>query len=178
MDKIDKRYLIPVGLVAAAFICWLAFGFFGVQALFMDQQVDEAVPLLVPATDNPVLGGAPMPEARVSFGEGDFVQGDSTYRIKGKATLFQDGEIMKIALTDFDVTNGPDLYVYVVDIQTTDNASVKASVAEGFFVSLGKLKGNIGDQVYELPKGFDAKNKVVSIWCQRFSRNFGSALVD
>jgi hypothetical protein len=43
-------------------------------------------------------------------------------------------------------------------------------------VDLGSLKGNIGDQNYELPLNADlAKYRAVTIWCKRFSVNFGTA---
>lgn len=42
-------------------------------------------------------------------------------------------------------------------------------------VGLGKLKGNEGDQNYEIPAGTDlAKFQTVSMYCERFSANLGS----
>ena len=44
------------------------------------------------------------------------------------------------------------------------------------FLSLGPLKGNRGNQTYELPAEFDPnKHRSISIWCQRFSVNFATA---
>jgi len=44
------------------------------------------------------------------------------------------------------------------------------------FVDLGVIKGNIGDQNYILPSDLDmSKYRAVSIWCKRFSVNFGAA---
>jgi hypothetical protein len=41
---------------------------------------------------------------------------------------------------------------------------------------LGVIKGNIGDQNYKLDNDLDlAKYRAVSIWCKRFSVNFGAA---
>jgi hypothetical protein len=38
------------------------------------------------------------------------------------------------------------------------------------------LKGNIGDQNYALPADVDIdRYRTVTIWCRRFSVNFGSA---
>jgi hypothetical protein len=38
------------------------------------------------------------------------------------------------------------------------------------------LKGNRGDQNYEVPATVDlTKYRAVTIWCRRFSVNFGSA---
>jgi hypothetical protein len=78
-----------------------------------------------------------------------------------------------LRLTDFATSNGPDVRLYLVaadDVQ--DDATVKR---EGF-VELGKLKGNKGDQNYEIPASVDlAKYRTVTVWCARFSVNFGSA---
>jgi hypothetical protein len=44
------------------------------------------------------------------------------------------------------------------------------------YVEVGKLKGNVGDQNYDLPAGVDLnKYKAVTIWCNRFSVNFATA---
>ena len=54
----------------------------------------------------------------------------------------------------------------------TDDATVKSAG----FVEIAPLKGNIGDQNYELPASLDlGKYHAVTIWCKRFSVNFGSA---
>ena len=43
-------------------------------------------------------------------------------------------------------------------------------------LDLGVIKGNIGDQNYALAGALDlAKYRAVSIWCKRFSMNFGAA---
>lgn len=66
---------------------------------------------------------------------------------------------------NLDVTNGPDLYVYLSTDTTADD-----------FVSLGKLKGNMGNQNYPIPENTDLeKYNIVLIWCQAFSTLFGSS---
>ena len=105
-----------------------------------------------------------------------FEQGDSTYTIQGKASVLKQGDESLLALTDFSVTNGPDLYVYLVSASSTNNAIVKAAVRNGSFVEVSTLKGNRGNQVYRLPKDVVINDDtVVTIWCKRFSRHFGSA---
>jgi len=43
-------------------------------------------------------------------------------------------------------------------------------------VNLGRLKGNIGNQNYEIPPGTNlSKYDTVLIWCKAFSTLFGSA---
>ena len=49
-------------------------------------------------------------------------------------------------------------------------------VKKAGFREIGSLKGNIGDQNYEIPPEIDlAKYRAVTIWCQRFSVNFATA---
>lgn len=166
-----KRILLMVVLfiLLCAFAAWLLFGFFGVQALFTDRIVNEAVP------DVPALTDAALTDAPLLLASGNFVQGDSTYAIAGSASVTREGDTRTLSLRDFSVSNGPDLFLYLVYPDTTDNASVKAAVDAGNFVNIGELKGNIGNQVYPLPSDVQLENAVVSIWCKRFSRNFGMA---
>ena len=104
--------------------------------------------------------------------KGEFHNADKTG--KGTATLYRlaDGKRV-LRLTDFAVDNGPDLYVRLIAAKDAKNT---ASVAKTDHVELGKLKGNKGDQNYEVPEKVDlSKYKVVSIWCNRFSVNFAAA---
>jgi hypothetical protein len=67
----------------------------------------------------------------------------------------------------FETDNGPDLNVYLVN-------SAAGGVED--FVDLGNLKGNVGDQNYEIPPGVDLTvHDTVVIWCVRFSSPFGEA---
>ena len=49
-------------------------------------------------------------------------------------------------------------------------------MASNDFVDLGDLKGNVGEQNYEIPVGTDlGVYDTVLIWCVRFSSPFGEA---
>ena len=92
----------------------------------------------------------------------------------GTATIYQlaDGKRV-LRLSNFATDNGPDLHVRLI---AADDAKDTVSVAKAKFVELGKLKGNKGNQNYELPEKVDLdKYRVVSIWCNRFSVNFAAA---
>ena len=99
---------------------------------------------------------------------GEFVGvNDGIHNAEGLAKVIQldDSSSMILRLENFKATNGPDLYVYLA----TDNSASD-------FVNLGKLKGNIGNQNYDIPEGTDfSKYHAVLIWCQAFSVLFGSA---
>ena len=93
---------------------------------------------------------------------------------KGTATIYQlaDGKRI-LRLSNFAADNGPDLHVRLI---AADDARDTASVAKRDHVELGKLKGNKGNQNYDVSKDVDlSKYKVVSIWCNRFSVNFAAA---
>lgn len=95
---------------------------------------------------------------------------------EGRATIYQqsDGKLM-LRLTTFKTSNGPDVHVILVATKDADdNANFLKSNKEK--IELGKLKGNEGDQNYEIPAGTDlTKFSTVSIYCERFNANFGAA---
>ena len=94
----------------------------------------------------------------------------------GRATVYQeaDGKLV-LRLTNFKTSNGPDVHVIlVVTKDAGDDANFLKNNTER--VELGKLKGNEGDQNYEIPAGTDlAKFRTVSVYCERFNANFGAA---
>ena len=94
----------------------------------------------------------------------------------GRATVYQetDGKLV-LRLTNFKTSNGPDVHVILV---TTKDAMDDANFLKDNTdkVELGKLKGNEGDQNYEIPAGTDlTKFRTVSVYCERFNANFGAA---
>ena len=95
---------------------------------------------------------------------------------EGRATVYQqaDGKLL-LRLTNFKTSNGPDVHVILVAAKdASDDANFLKSNTER--VELGKLKGNEGDQNYEIPAGTDlSKFTAVSIYCERFNANFGAA---
>jgi hypothetical protein len=98
---------------------------------------------------------------------GNFIDaGDGFHKAEGVAKVIDltDGRTF-LRLENLKTTNGPDLYVY---LSTGKDASE--------IVDLGRLKGNIGNQNYEIPARTDlSKFNTVLIWCKAFSTLFGSA---
>lgn len=98
------------------------------------------------------------------------------HETSGRATVYQeaDGKLV-LRLTGFKTSNGPDVHVILV---ATKDAGDDANFLKGNTerVELGKLKGNEGDQNYEIPARTDlSKFQTVSIYCERFNANFGAA---
>src|SRR5262245_14499361 len=95
---------------------------------------------------------------------------------EGRATVYQqaDGKLL-LRLTGFKTSNGPDVHVILVAAKdASDDANFLKSNTER--VELGKLKGNEGNQNYEITAGTDLRKFItVSIYCERFNANFGAA---
>jgi len=97
--------------------------------------------------------------------QGNFVDADSFHKVSGIAKIISQDSKDYLRLENFESTNGPALYVYLSTGKSNED-----------FVNLGKLKGNIGNQNYEIPEGTDLeKYDNVLIWCKAFSVLFGSS---
>lgn len=87
-------------------------------------------------------------------------------------TEFPDGRRI-LRFEHFETSNGPDLRVYL-SVGSSDAAFGKEYGED--FVELGRLKGNLGNQNYEIPAGTDlSKYRNAVVWCARFSVGFGVA---
>jgi hypothetical protein len=139
------------------------------SSTFIDDVVDEPVATAapVPAAGEPDRAAAPPRNVRLRAGRFEAVRHPAT----GAATairLAKGGRVL--TLTDFDVDNGPDLRVYLVAGPARSEDEVDD------FVDLGALKGNRGDQQYEIPDGVDVGRYATAvIWCRAFSVLFARA---
>jgi hypothetical protein len=160
-----KRNAI-IGLAIVAVVGgWYAFR---PERLFVNKTVNESLGTVTATSGStPAAAAAPATLAMGSFHS-------NAHDTRGSATVIDLGGGRRVLrLTNFATSNGPDVRIYLVaapDVQ--DNATVKTAG----FVELGPMKGNIGDQNYEIPASVDlASYRTVTIWCKRFSVNFGSA---
>ena len=105
---------------------------------------------------------------------GQFRDQDRFHTGSGSATIYRlaDGSQI-LRLEDFQVTNGPDLRVYLTRAQNPEGAG---EVTGPGHLELSKLKGNMGNQNYPIPDDADvsAFNSVV-IFCKPFKVIFSVA---
>jgi hypothetical protein len=150
------KVAIPV-VAVAVLVVWYAFR---PERLVVNRQVNEAMPA--------AQGGFPAQPLE----SGRFYS--ILHPTEGTATIYQMGDGTRVLrFTSFTTSNGPDVHVYMV---AADDAKDVATVQKAGFVDLGVIKGNVGDQNYILDSDLDlAKYRAVSIWCKRFSVNFGAA---
>ena len=149
------KVAIPV-VAVVVLAAWYAFR---PERLVVNRHVDEAMPTAPGALPAPLEGG-------------HFYS--ILHPTEGVATIYLMGDGTRVLrLTSFSTSNGPDVHVYMV---ASDDAKDAATVKNAGFIDLGSIKGNIGDQNYTLGSDLDlAKYRAVSIWCKRFSVNFGAA---
>src|SRR5438309_1589904 len=158
-DNVMKPKTLIYGLVIlAAVIAWAAFR---PERLFVNAKANEGFPTSAAST---------VTERILASGTFHSVAHDGS----GNASIYQlsDGKRI-LRFTNFETSNGPDVHVYLV---ATKDASDSETVQQAGFVEVGTLKGNIGDQNYELPSDLDLnKYRAVTIWCKRFGVNFATA---
>lgn len=133
----------------------------GVYTYFLKKEVNEDLP--------PMMS---KPEAAM-LAEGFFGEIDLIHKGSGRALLLKSGEKTILRFEDFAVTNGPDLYVYLAkgEQPTGDLKSLQD------YLDLGRLKGNMGNQNYEIAGSADGYNTVV-IWCKKFGVLFTYAVME
>ncbi len=122
-------------------------------------------------TEAPTTTVAPEPQI-VTLAEGSFVP-RGRYSGEGQALVLNDGSEQRfLRFENFSTDNGPDLRVYL----SASDANGDSGAFDDDFVDLGVLKGNIGDQNYEIPVGVDLSvYDTVVVWCVRFSTPFTAA---
>lgn len=136
---------------------WLAFR---PERLFINQTVNEVVPTTSSANTKLIS-------------EGSFES--YAHETKGTAFISEVEGKQILSLKDFTTSNGPDVHVYLVKGSKADQTSVNSAG----FIDLGVIKGNQGNQNYELPAGTDLKEySSVAIWCKRFGVDFGGATLN
>ena len=128
-----------------------------------------------PAVDAAGVATATAPSTDpIRLLEGGFVGGDLFHQGDGTATIYELGDGSRLLrFEEFQVTNGPDLRVLI----TPDNNPFDHdALAEAGYTELGRLKGNIGNQNYEIPPDVDIDSiGSVVIYCKPFAVIFSVA---
>jgi hypothetical protein len=141
------------------------------MSVFLDDEVNENVVVASDPAMRPAAEDAEAPPRNVLVAEGRFES--LAHPGEGRAQVIDAaGRGRVLTLTDFEVDNGPDLRVYLVRGRVDDESDVDD------YEDLGALKGNKGNQQYELPKGAPVEGASVVIWCRAFSVAFASAALE
>ncbi|MEP7021169.1 MAG: DM13 domain-containing protein [Pseudonocardiales bacterium] len=190
----SRRVLIPLGLVLAAGLTAIL-AWFQPWKLWVDHRVDEKLPAvaLAPAAPSPAAGSAtsrarqpagasPSPRSSASttagpvlLSRGELISHEHPTHGTVSVVRQPDGGLL-LAIAHLDTSNGPDVHVWLTDAPVRPGSDGWHLFDDGAHVSLGTLKGNVGNQVYRIPSGVDLSRLTsVSIWCDRFDVSFGAA---
>ncbi|OEJ34988.1 DM13 domain-containing protein [Streptomyces subrutilus] len=168
--KWGGRRLVGI-LVLATLALGAGLYWFQPWKLWQDDTVREALPAAAPA------GPSPASAAPRTVAEGTFISHEHTTTGTVRLIRLPDGS-HALRLEDLDTSNGPDLRVLITDAPVKEGTAGWRVFDDGKHVSLGKLKGNKGDQNYEIPAAVNpAEYSSVSVWCDRFDVSFGAAVL-
>ena len=150
-----RKWIIVVSIPVLVAAWWA----FRPEKLWINQKVSEAAPFASSADSQPLYTG------RFKGRE---------HPTSGRATIYGGVDGMQyLRLTDFTTSNGPDVHVVLA---RGDDEALGQNIVTGQFdyVELGVLKGNQGDQDYNLPASVDLKKyNAVVVYCERFHTIFG-----
>ncbi len=158
-----SRHKLILGLIGIPVLAgaWWAFR---PEKLFVNQRVNEAAPSAADSEPQPVYTG--KLEGKI-------------HQTSGRATIYKSADGKRyLRLSDFATSNGPDVHVLLV---RAEGKALEQEIVKGDLdrVELGSLKGNQGDQNYDLPATVDLnKYQAVVIYCQRFHAIFGVARLE
>ena len=146
----------------------------------LTRPIDQAMPQKMMARVDDSSSGASTDAAPAGAGtavarsRGVFQDADRFHQGSGDATIYQapDGTHL-LRLENFQVTNGPDLHVILSPSLSPES---RDDVHQPGYVDLGSLKGNVGNQNYEIPADIDvAALASVVIYCSPFHVVFSVA---
>ena len=167
-------------LTMIAVLAFLAFGVFGIHTAFIDKEVAEANPFAEAIAGNENVSAQDGDEDAKQESSDDSEGASETSKVKTIASgSFVDSSLHSGTGDAVIVTDGEKRFLRFKDNFKTDNGpalSVFLRADGDRHVDLGKLKGNIGSQNYEIPTSvnLDEFNRV-DVYCTRFSVSFTTA---
>ncbi|MBI4259025.1 MAG: DM13 domain-containing protein [Actinobacteria bacterium] len=187
-------------LAATAVVVGIGLFVFGIvwfepHKLFIDDTVNEALPTPSAepmatseptptqeptATEAPTATEEPTGEPAEQAGPVTLRRGEFhplEHGVEGSARIIRlaDGSLF-LRFEGFETSNGPDLRVYLSELPLSDEWRIWDDAP---YLDLGDLKGNIGNQNYELPGNLDLDRwRTAVVWCRRFTVGFAVAPLD
>ncbi len=148
--------------------------------LVTNTEVADAIPSVAPdghgaTTPSHGISPTPTPPGNRLLASGDLISHEHHTTGQVQVIALPDGR-RQLVLRRLDTSNGPDLRVWLTDQRVVEGTTGWRVFDDGRYVEVGRLKGNRGDQVYELPASVDLDTlRSITIWCKRFSVSFGAA---
>ena len=189
----SRRFVVVGGVILAGVLAFVLL-YFEPQSAFIDDRVSEILPGPDAATTTTTAATTPAPGTTTAALPANSVSGAlASAKATGRAVVLStatfvsgehatSGTALVVALANGGIVvrfeglatdNGPDLRV----VLSPDVASQTSQYDD--LIQLGDLKGNLGDQNYDVAADVDITGfRSVVIWCERFGVAFGAASVD
>jgi electron transfer DM13 len=171
-DLVARRRPLRAAAVGGALLAVaLPLGWYLGSPLFISNTVDEPAPVVAAGSPTPMPAAAtagPTSRAAAAERSGQFHGADDFHFGRGNARLIETMPgAFTVRLENFEVRNGPDLYIYL-----SPSANGYAAGA----IELGKLKADRGNQNYAVRAGTSVSAvRSVVIWCKQFGVLFATA---
>lgn len=183
-----RRPAVIAVLVVAVVAAGVGAVWFQPWKLFVDETVNEALPEpdavgtataaadpTDPPESQPSDRDSAAPSGPRTLASGELLSHEHPTSGTVRVVRLADGSRV-LRLENLDTSNGPDLRVWITDAPVKPGRAGWRVFDDGAYLSLGKLKGNKGNQNYPLPADADLDQYTsVSIWCDRFDVSFGAA---
>ncbi len=193
-----KPNLMMAGAIVGVALLIFIFVWFEPHKAFIDERVDEVVPQAetviqedaAPTTSpDSSAGTTPLPVDETSVVVTTLVPPVAYPVLLSQSVLIDvahggSGTVLVLELEDgsrvlrfedLDVLNGPDLVVILSD----RSLSGADDYTDGQYLILGELKGNLGNQNYQIPAEVDLSEwATAAIWCRRFNTTFNVASIN
>ncbi len=169
----SKKLIILISVFAVLALVTAEVFYFRFHTYFQNTRIEESLPVATQKTLE--VESAESSESIMepkSIVKGNFVAVDFVHKGSGTAQIIEQDGKRYLSLESFEVTNGPDLYIYLSDSKNPGNSIESLDN----YVSLGMLKGNQGNQVYEIPESYKGNNTAI-IWCKKFGVLFSYAVM-
>jgi Electron transfer DM13 len=172
-----RVWVIAVAAVAAVVLA-IGLAVFKPWLLFVDVRVDEDIPSVAASAEQAEPSGAStaeVPAGPVQLAKGSFISHE--HSTTGTVRIIQQPDGTRVlALESLDTSNGPDVHVWLSAADVVEGPGGWFTAGSADYVDLGLIKGNQGNQVYEISDDVDlSKYKSVDLWCVQFSVSFGAA---
>ncbi len=185
------RTIVAAGVAVVGLVIGLVL--FKPWLLFVDVRVDEQLPTVATGTaqaqpspiDSSPASAVPSaasaapsaaaPAGPVQLAAGSLISHEHT--TSGTVRIIKQPDGMRVlTLEDLDTSNGPDVHVWLSAAHVVEGTGGWFTAGSADHYDLGLIKGNQGNQVYEIPADVDlSRYKSVDLWCVQFSVSFGAA---
>lgn len=175
---------LSVGITALVIALVVGAVLFQPWRIWSTTEVNETLPtsstvepsVTAEATAAPDEAATPEPEPQpIDLATGEFITHE--HETTGSVRIVEQPDGSRVlAIENLATSDGPDLKVWLSDQPVIEGPDGWGVFDDGAYLDLGSLKGNVGNQLYEIPADADlSQYSSVSIWCARFAVSFGAA---